>query len=319
MRMERLACALRTNAPLMAKKTLVIPELSRRDILKLSAAAGLAWSLPWLPGCGDSGGGNGGVEVDEPQPDGREMRSLHLDLSNYDPDATYSINAIGSQANLLAFAPHTDETRDRLRANSPFFRSFDDSRLTHYLGDIDLPADRVQHIWVTQEDADGTSTIVLSTIYVPRYYRVQVARLMASGMVGGVPHQVGDLSALADANLGISARDAAIAVVYHNPQLVRLDPMQAGIVRALIDSSGALDALEDHIYNLGPRWIVKVPAFDETGAPLLDPHGNQYIQQDPSDETMEVADQVIADALNLVSNEMSLEGFNCSRTTSTWS
>src|SRR6185369_17548037 len=108
MRTPRLACALRTNTPLMARNMLVIPELSRRDILKLSAAAGLAWSLPWLPGCGDNGGGSdGGVEVASPPLDGREMRSLHLDLSNYDPDATYSINAIGSHSNLLAFAPHT--------------------------------------------------------------------------------------------------------------------------------------------------------------------------------------------------------------------
>lgn len=316
---QRLACALRTGTPLMAKDILVVPQLTRRDILKLSAAAGLAWSLPWLPGCGDDGGNGGSVEP--PPLDGREMRSLHLDLSNYNPDAVYCINAIGSRSNFAAFSPHTDETRDLLRGASPHFNGVQDDRLTHYLGDIDLPADRVQHIWITQEDPDGTNTIVLSTIYVPRYFRVQVARLMASGMVGGVPHKGGNLVELADSNLRISARDAAIAVVYHNPQLVRLDTMQAGIVRALIDSSGALDLLEDHIYSLGSRWIVKVPAFDETGAPLLDPNGNQYIQQDPSDETMDVADQVIADALSLVSNEMSLEGanwhLNSGRTTET--
>jgi uncharacterized membrane protein len=50
-----------------------------------------------------------------------------------------------------------------------------DAELTHYLGPIDLPADRVQHPWVTREDADGDTSIVLSTIYVPRYFRVQVA------------------------------------------------------------------------------------------------------------------------------------------------
>ena len=53
-----------------------------------------------------------------------------------------------------------------------------------------------------------------------------------------------------------------------------------------------------------------MPAVDETGAPLRDASGRQYVQQDPSDATMEVADQVIADALNLIGNELSLEGAN---------
>lgn len=283
-----------------------MPTLSRRELLKLSAAAGAAWSLPWLSGCGD-GSGSGGAP---PQPGAREARVVHLDLSNYDPAAVYRIHAVGSDRHRRAFEAHDDESRARLRVESPHLDGVDDARLTHYVGPIDLPAERVQHIWVTQDGVDGDSTIVLSTIYVPIFYRVTVAQLMANGMVGGAPAPAPDLAALQDRNLHVSARDAALSVVYHHPQLIRLDPLQAAIVRELIEETGTLDFLAEHIHSLGAGWITKVPVVAVDGSPLRGSDRQQYIQQDPSDATMEVADQVITDALRLINDEASLEGFN---------
>jgi hypothetical protein len=282
------------------------PKLSRRELLKLSAAAGVAWSLPWLPGCGDGSGSSS-----TPPPVGaRESRILHLDLSNYDPTAVYRIHAAGSDGNRGAFQVHDDESLARLRADGPHLDGVDDARLTHYVDAIDLPAGRVQHVWVTQEGRNGDSTIVLSTIYVPIFFRVTVAQLLASGMVGGAPGPAPELDALQNRNLHINTRDAAMAVVYHHPQLIRLDPLQAAIVRELIEETGTLDLLADHIYSLGPDWITKVPVVGVDGTPLRGPDGKQYIQQDPSDATMQVAEQVITDALRLVNDELSLEGKN---------
>ena len=284
-----------------------MPKLSRRELLKLSAAAGVAWSMPWLSGCGDGSSSSSS----QPPPSGaREARVLHLDLSNYDPDAVYRVHAIGSDHNLGAFRVHDAKSLERLHRQSPQYGDVDDARLTHYSAAIDLPAARVQHIWVTQEGSDGDSTIVLSTIYVPTFYRVVVAQLMAAGMVGDAPRPAPNLDALRDRNLRITARDNALAVVYHHPQLIRLDPLQAAIVRELIEETGTLDLLAEHIYSLGADWITKVPVVGVDDAPLLGPDGKQYIQQDPSDATMEVADQVITDALRLINDEPSLEGAN---------
>jgi hypothetical protein len=273
----------------------ILPKLTRRELLQVSAAAGVAWSLPWLSGCGSNDG-----SADSAAPgDARETRALQLDLSAHDPDAEYRIHAIGSQRNLAILSVHDAESRRHLRATSARFANVPDAALTHYLDAIDLPASRVQHIWVTREDGTSDSTLVLSTIYVPQRFQLQVQQLRDTATAD-----------LEDDNLRITARDAAIAVVYHHPQIIRLDAMQAAIVRDLIESSELIDLLADHIYSLGDGWITKVPVVDTDGSPLLDKQGRQYIQQDPSEATMEVADQVIADVLNLVGNEQELEGAN---------
>jgi hypothetical protein len=282
-----------------------LPKLTRRDVLKLSAAAGAALAGPWIAGCGDDKGSSAGPPPSEFD---RETRTLHLDLSGYDPDAVYRLNAIDSAANLASFAPHDAASRRRLRRGSPQFRDWDDRRLTHYLT-ADLPAGRVQFIWVTREDAGGESTLVLSTIYVPRYYQLQVAQLMASGMVGAAPRRV-PLRVLRDDHVGVSRRDSAISVVYQHPGLIRLDPMQAAIVRALIAGmDDQLDLLEEVIESQGKDWIVREPALDFDGRPALAPWDHQpMIQQNPSDTTLAAAEPIIADALNLINNELSLEG-----------
>lgn len=282
-----------------------LPKLTRRDLLKLSAAAGAALTVPWIAGCGDD---TDGTNDPPPSETDRELRTLHLDLSGYDPDAIYRLNAIDSAANLASFAPHDDVSRRRLRRDSPQFRDWQDERLTHHLT-ADLPAGRVQFLWVTREDPDGDSTVVLSTIYVPRYYQLQVARLMASGMVGAAPRRV-PLRVLRDDHIGLSRRDSAISVVYQHPGLIRLDPMQAAIVRALIAGmDDQLDLLEEVIESQGEDWIVKEPALDFDGRPALDPWQHQpMIQQNPSDTTLAAAESIIADALNLINNELSLEG-----------
>ena len=126
-----------------------------------------------------------------------------------------------------------------MRINAPHLAGVPDARLTHVLGPIDLPAKRIQHIWVTREDPDGDSTIVLSTIYVPRSYIVQVRQLRAVGMVGHAPEPLsdGDLEALENDNLFLSTRDLAAAVVFHHPQIVRLDPMQSAIAKSVVEES----------------------------------------------------------------------------------
>src|SRR5262249_24323738 len=84
----------------------------------------------------------------------------------------------------------------------------------------------------------------------------------------------------------------------------------------IIQSSDLIDELADHIAGLGDGWVTKSPVFDVDGkTPLLDQQGKQLIQQDPSDETMEVGEQVVRVILNMVHNEKALQGANWHPTT----
>jgi hypothetical protein len=47
------------------------------------------------------------------------MRTLHLDLSNYDADAVYRLNAIGSQSNYAELQPHDDASGDPFATPTP--------------------------------------------------------------------------------------------------------------------------------------------------------------------------------------------------------
>src|SRR5262245_57915703 len=113
------------------------PKFSRRRFLKVSAAAGVALSVPWLPGCEDDS--NSSVN-ESTAPPGREIRRLHFDLSNYDERATYRLTAIGSQSDGAELFPETPASLTLLRAQSPQYDDVPDGRLTHQLGGIDLPA-----------------------------------------------------------------------------------------------------------------------------------------------------------------------------------
>src|SRR5262245_20282958 len=270
--------------------------LSRRTFLKASAAAGFAPSTPWLPGCGDGGSADGGSS----SADERERLDLHFDLSHHAAEATYVLHALGSDAHLLTLDPHTAATRAQLANEIPQLGDRVED-LTHFLVDVDLPADRVQHIWVTREDPDG-APIVLSYIHVSNTYRTEARQLRGIAVTPGAAGQ--------DSRRILTTRDAASALLFHHPEIMRLDAMQAAIVLDVLESSPLLDDLADQIRGLGDGWLTATPARDPSGQPVLDSAGKPIIQRDPSDDTLAVADLVVRDVLHRIFNEPTLEGAN---------
>jgi hypothetical protein len=260
----------------MAKSTKTV---SRRTFLRSSMAAGVVLSLPWLPGCGD---GSDDASSPPPElPEGRKHSNLHFDLSHVAHSGPYVLHAIGSAANKSHLTPHTAATRARDRRNSRRLQGVSDAHLTHYASNVDLPTRAVQHIWVSA----GTGPS---------------ARPVLSKIVCGTVDP-------SDPNTWVSPRDMALAMVFHHNEIARLDPDQAAIVCAHIDSS-FLDGLAEVLTH--DDSLVEMPVTDLNGAPVLDSKGEQLVQFDPSDEVLVVADAVVRDVLERIFDDPELKDAN---------
>jgi hypothetical protein len=90
-------------------------------------------------------------------------------------------------------------------------------------------------------------------------------------------------------------------------EIARLDPDQAAIVCAHIDSS-FLDGLAEVLTH--DDSLVEVPVTDLNGAPVLDSKGEQLVQFDPSDEVLVVADAVVRDVLERIFDDPELKDAN---------
>lgn len=251
--------------------------VSRRRFLQSSAAAGIALSLPWLPGCGSEDDGSSASPM-------RHNATLHFDLSTAGHNGPFVLHAIGSRANKRHLAVHTPETRAVFRSMGELPQGISDARLTHFQEDVDLPVGAVQQIWVTA-GAEPYARPVLAKIF-----------------CGGVD--------LAEQNW-VSPRDMALALIFHHNEIVRLEPDQAATVCAHIDSSPLLDHLARAVEGLeGYDPFVPVYATDFDDVPVLDSDGEQFVHWDPSDELLVAADAVVKDVLGRIFDDPGLENAN---------
>jgi hypothetical protein len=154
-------------------------ELSRRQFLAGSAAAGAALGLPgWLAGCGDGGDCSPGptpTATPTPTARPREQRTLHFDLS-FAEIVEPRLHVLLSAHDGLALTPHNAETRMRFRAETPLLGGVADARLTHFAEAIDLPADSLQQFWITGREAmTGEPALLALQIHVPHAVRRTLA------------------------------------------------------------------------------------------------------------------------------------------------
>ena len=166
-------------------------RLTRRQFLAGTTLTGVALTLPpWLVGCGsddDDGGAATPTPTAAPSPTPgarpRERRTLHFDFS-FSPLRELRLQAIGSESHRAPILEHTAESRARHRQLNSALGDVPDERLTHYIEDVDLPADALQHVWVTGSDADGGEAVAVMHIHVPAAAR-QAAQQRALAAGGG--------------------------------------------------------------------------------------------------------------------------------------
>src|SRR5262249_35271997 len=149
-------------------------RISRRQFLAGTTLTGLALTLPpWLAGCGDDDDHKRGATptpsaTPSPTPGARprERRTLDFDFS-LAPLSELQLQAFGSRPPLGPTLEHTAEPRAKHRALNPARADIPDERLTHYIEDVDVPSDALQHLWVTGSDASGGAAVAAMHIHVP--------------------------------------------------------------------------------------------------------------------------------------------------------
>ena len=212
-----------------------LPPLSRRDFLKSTSLAGLAATTPaWLTGCG---GDNDHNDTPEPPAAGRELRDLHFDFSNRPEVTDIRLMALRSPADQRILLPHSNETRDQFRLENPLLASIDDARLTHYIEDVDLPADALQTIMSFGTQMDTGDTVLCSAqIHIPKASLNAFAkRALAFGaepvnqsLFGQYQaRQASSVKALTEALTDINDLstwdDIAAFLVFHHPEIMNLN------------------------------------------------------------------------------------------------
>lgn len=195
---------------------------SRRRFLKTGAAAALALALPAPVGCGSGGRGK------------RSRHTLHVDLSHVAPqlgDRPFFLQAGGE---LYRLQPHDGESRADAREDEPLLQGVADETLTHYAPDVALPDDALQLVHVTAGDPtrDPDHRLLLTALHVPGWaradhalYRAEKEGLDAADLPDTEDHGQDYLCYV----------DAAVAFVFHHPELCNLDPALATILLWHID------------------------------------------------------------------------------------
>ncbi len=248
-------------------------DISRRQFLAGTTLTGVALTLPpWLIGCGEDGHGGDGRPVPtatpSPTPDtrAREQRTLHFDFS-FASLHDLRLQAIGSQSHQAPLLEHTAESRALARQSNPSLADVPDERLTHYIEDVDLPADALQHLWVTGSDTEDNAALAVMHIHVPAAALLAAQqRAVAAGAnrVGGPPTANGVVNGGNDYLTPVST---AVSLVFHNPEIMNLNVDQGATILNVIQTLPCTDdpMCTPYLGTLAAQIAEKWPATTSGG------------------------------------------------------
>lgn len=167
----------------------------------------------------------------------------------------------------------------------------------------------------------GHASLYLTSIYSPsaeqandHALRVDTLRSQMGLPIRTAGAMVGELQRSTDTDEFLTPHSTAIAIVYHHPELMSLDPLQASVIKAHIEASPYLGDLVTAISNQptssidGPMWCRTVLVTDdETGEPVLYSDGSRIYDYRVSDDIMALAGLVMSDALRTVKADTLLQ------------
>lgn len=306
-------------------------QLSRRQFLAGTTLTGVALTLPpWLTGCGSDDDHRSAVTpvptaAPSPTPDTRlrERRTLHFDFS-FALLQDLQLQALGSESHQAPLLEHTTESRANARQSNPELADVADERLTHYIEDVDLPADALQHVWVTGSDADGGGAMAVMHIHVPAAAR-QAAQLRAAAVVANVGR--GDpppaSGVLPGGNDYLTPVSTAVSLVFHNPEIMNLNVDQGATILNLIQTLPCTDdpMCTPYLGTLAAQIAEKWPATTSggwatlvqvvnNGQPVVDSQGKPVYRWDVDDEISQAASAVAAEIKKAIFNDAQFTGTN---------
>ena len=160
----------------------------------------------------------------------------------------------GSPSHRAPILEHTAESRARHRELNPALADVPDERLTHYIEDVDLPSDALQHVWVTGAHADSGEDVVAGLhIHAPAAARLAAHRralaaggeprrsatALAYGIGRSAPPQAEGV--LMGSNNYLTPVATAVALVFHSPEIMNLNVDQGTTILQLIQTLPCTD------------------------------------------------------------------------------
>ncbi len=265
-----------------------------------------------------------------------ERRPLHFDLAHLSSEVEYTLH-VGVDEHPLK--RHDDRSRAAAQEHSPGLALVPETRLTHWVEDVELPAQNVILLLVTCPSAvEGAKldTLVLSRLYVPiaarrRAWSTFNARPRGSSHPKlawyGVEGTVDDDAVAVELDDLSSAMEAAMAVVFMHPDLANLDPDTAALVLNHIYYSNGIGDLASSIQEQAeqhqhqpyrPNWVIEAGWRNLDGTTvesitIPDPVTREPVTIDnpkryaTSPQTKEWAQGVMVSALNNCKNDPELQ------------
>jgi hypothetical protein len=152
--------ALRPKGGCMKEREKAKREITRREFLQYTAAAGAATAFPWtFFGCSGNSGSGG--------ESGMELRTYYFDLSHTDSRRQFELV---SGAKVIPLKPLTKEGIAKARADNPLLRFVEDRHITHVIENVEFPSDAVGLCWVLgylPEESGGEWSLPLMFYHIP--------------------------------------------------------------------------------------------------------------------------------------------------------
>ena len=243
-----------------------------------------------------------------------ERRALHFDFSHLTAPRDLRFHVAGRE---VALGAHDAATREAARAANPLLRLIPDRYLTHH-AEVDLP-DAVALTWVTAQREAGAVVIdapVHLAVHVPRASRVRARAVAANG--SGVHPKLRRYGvtpeAFAEALGGMDnpampehidtmqdAFDAAVATIFHHPQLINLAHDHAAVIlEHITDALSRSGDMQVAILTLGDQWLTTTNVNPAVNPPWL------HSKPDPT--VVSAAQGPLASALIATQNDPRLKG-----------
>lgn len=316
----------------------------RRNVLKGGTMLGLTSLSPLalLSACGDSD--NGKVSLKGSTKSVRESRHLNFDLSHGDI-ANPRFQALNSADHNRPLIEHTDASRARHREQNPMLSSVPDDQLTHYLEDVDLPADALQVVGVAgQHPQTGELMVAGHFMHVPQSSLDAVAKRRAARGQGTVAmtrkfsaYGAGERALKAapvESQIAFNSMpwDVAVWLVFQNPAITNLNPDLGAEILDRIQNlpcdpndqscSPYLGTLAFKIATLigennfptmtsASSWAMLVQVTDPaTGLPAVDSQGVPVCRYQINPALADAARQASMSVLNDINNDPLFAGTN---------
>jgi len=309
-----------------------------------AAVAGLAVAMPGLlAGCGDGDDSPGPAPTPTPVRGARERRTMHFDLSHNGAIAEARLVAFNSASYLAPLKPHDAASRRRFRDSTPELDAIPDANLTHYLEDVDLPADALQFLTVIGTTGGGAPALLGACISIPSATLTDYAERAVRGQAvlpralmtryRIAENAVALASVLTVSNTYLTPLTTAVAFCFHHPDVMNLQlTLGANTLIAYIQDLPAsctdptqgckyIDELAFEIATHSPAttaaggWATLVPQTYADGKPVLDQNGDQVYRYDLADGTTAAMATPLREVLAAVFDDPKYEGSNWNATT----